>query len=93
MFGRSRLFQLRIRYSADSVNQHRASFAANPFTEKVPSTRPNGKGTGPAPFNLNQGTVGVGGPIRKNKMFIFGDYQLGRQITGQTLTATLPTQA
>ncbi len=72
-------------------NRNKATFAADPFTEKIAGTGSNGKGTGPAPFNLNQGAVSLGGPIKKNKMFIFGDYQLGRQITGQTQTATVPT--
>lgn len=72
-------------------NMNKATFAANPFTEKIPGTGPSGKGFGPAPFNQNQGAFSLGGPIRKNKMFIFGDYQLLRRKEVDTLTATVPT--
>src|SRR5437016_1353088 len=41
--------------------QNSATSAANPFTEKVPGTGPNGKGTGPAPFNENVGGLTLGG--------------------------------
>ena len=74
-------------------NINKATFAANPFTEKIPGTGPNGTGLGPAPFNQNQGAFSVGGPIRKNKMFLFGDYQLLRRSESDTLTATVPTAA
>jgi hypothetical protein len=74
-------------------NLNKATFAADPFTEKIPGTGPKGKGTGPAPFNQNQGGFSLGGPIRKNKMFIFGDYQLLRRRQGATLTATVPNDA
>jgi outer membrane receptor protein involved in Fe transport len=74
-------------------NLNKATFAADPFTEKIPGTGPNGVGTGPAPFNQNQGGFGLGGPIRKNKMFIFGGYQLLRRRQGATLTTTVPNDA
>jgi len=75
------------------TNMNKATFAADPFTEKIPNTGPSGKGTGPAPFNQNQGAFSLGGPIRENKMFIFGDYQFLRRRQGATLTATVPNDA
>jgi hypothetical protein len=75
------------------TNMNKATFAANPFTEKIPGTGPGGKGLGPAPFNQNQGAFSLGGPIRKNKMFIFGDYQLLRRKEADALTATVPVKA
>ncbi|PYU93635.1 MAG: hypothetical protein DMG25_08890 [Acidobacteria bacterium] len=71
------------------TNMNKATFAADPFTEKIPGTGPSGRGTGPAPFNQNQGAFSLGGPMRKNKMFIFGDYQLLRRRQGATLKATV----
>lgn len=74
-------------------NINNATFAADPFTEKIPGTGPEGKGTGPTPFNQNQGAFSLGGPIRKNKMFIFGDYQFLRRALTSSLTATVPVAA
>jgi Carboxypeptidase regulatory-like domain/TonB dependent receptor-like, beta-barrel len=74
-------------------NMNKATFAANPFTEKIAGTGPNGTGLGPAPFNQNQGAFSLGGPIRKNKMFIFGDYQLLRRSESDTITAAVPVAA
>ena len=71
-------------------NRNKATFAANPFTEKIPGTGPQGKGFGVAPFNYNQGGFSLGGPIKKNKMFLFGDYQLARTSQGASLTSTVP---
>jgi hypothetical protein len=74
-------------------NRNKATFAANPFSEKVAGTGPEGKGTGPAPFNWNQAGGSAGGPIKKNKMFIFGDYQLTRTRQGSSSLTTVPTNA
>lgn len=74
-------------------NMNNATFAADPFTEKIPGTGPQGKGTGPTPFNQNQGAFSLGGPIRKNKMFIFGDYQFLRRALSSSLTASVPVPA
>ncbi|HXJ91689.1 MAG TPA: carboxypeptidase regulatory-like domain-containing protein [Terriglobia bacterium] len=79
--------------SAWWTNMNKATFAANPFTEKIAGTGPNGKGLGPAPFNQNQGAFSLGGPIKKNKMFIFGDYQLLRREETDAITATVPVAA
>lgn len=74
-------------------NRNKFSFAADPFTEKIPGTGKDGKGFGPAPFNWNQGGFSLGGPVKKNKMFWFGDYQLTRASQGASLTATVPNNA
>jgi hypothetical protein len=76
--------------SAFWYNRNKATFAADPFAEKVPGTGPDGKGTGPAPFNFNQFGGSFGGPIIKNKMFIFGDYQGNRTRQGAAQLATVP---
>jgi hypothetical protein len=76
--------------SAFWANQNKATFAADPFTEKIAGTGPEGKGVGVAPFNWNEGGGSLGGPIRKNKMFIFADYQFQRQITGAAILTTVP---
>ena len=79
--------------SAYWFNRNKATFAADPFTEKIAGTGKEGKGTGPAPFNYNQGGFSLGGPIKKNRMFFFGDYDLVRQVLGNTLTVTVPNDA
>jgi hypothetical protein len=56
-------------------NRNSDTFAANPYTEKVPGTGPTGKGTGPSPYNENIFGGSLGGPIKKDKVFFFGDYQ------------------
>ena len=72
-------------------NQNSASFAANPYTEKVAGTGTNGKGTGPSPFNQNTFGVSLGGPIKKDTIFFFGDYQGGRTAQSTALLTTIPT--
>ena len=74
-------------------NRNSDTFAANPFTEKIPGTGPNGTGTGVAPFNQNIGGVSLGGPIKRNKMFLFGDYQLLRRISKGNVLQTVPNDA
>ena len=69
------------------------SFAANPFTEKIPGTGPKGTGTGPAPYNENVGGFSAGGAIIKNKLFYFGDYRLNRRILGANYLGTVPNDA
>lgn len=74
-------------------NRNSATFAADPLTEKIPGTGNDGKGTGPAPYNWNQGGFSLGGPIKKNKVFAFGDYQFNRQIQGASIISTVPNTA
>jgi hypothetical protein len=55
--------------------------SANPFTQLNP------------PVRWNQFGGSLGGPIKKNKVFIFGDYQGSRQRNGASLLTTVPTAA
>jgi hypothetical protein len=74
-------------------NRNSDTFAADPLTQKIAGTGPNGMGTGVAPFNWNEGGFSVGGPIKKNKLFVFGDYQLARTLQGASVIATVPNAA
>jgi hypothetical protein len=44
-------------------------------------------------FKQNQFGGTIGGPIKKDKIFFFGDYQGNRQILGQTQSFAVPTTA
>ena len=55
--------------------------SANPFTQLKP------------PIRWNQSGGSLGGPIKKDKLFIFGDYQGSRQRNGASLLTTVPTAA
>lgn len=55
--------------------------SANPFTGLNP------------PVRWNQFGGSLGGPIKKDKLFIFGDYQGSRQRNGSSLLTTVPTPA
>ena len=46
-----------------------------------------------APTNYNQAGFTIGGPITKNKMFFFGDYQYTRDMLGFVFRAVVPTEA
>jgi carboxypeptidase family protein len=56
------------------------TFSRNPFTELA----------GPSPFKWNQFGGSLGGPVRKEKLFFFGDYQGTRQRLGSGLQSTVP---
>ena len=74
-------------------NRNKVTFAADPFTEKLPNTGKDGRGFGPAPFNWNQFGGSLGGPVKQNKMFLFGDYQGTRARQGGQRTTTVPNNA
>ncbi len=44
-------------------------------------------------YKQNQFGGSIGGPIRKNRTFVFGDYEVFRQRQGQTFTNTVPSIA
>jgi outer membrane receptor protein involved in Fe transport len=48
-------------------------------------------GTGKQPFHLNQFGANIGGPIKKDKYFVFGDYQGYRQAQGKIYVYNVPT--
>lgn len=75
------------------MNRNAWSSAANPFTQKIPGTGPQGRGTGVPPYNENIGGIAVGGPIKKNKLFFFTDYRLNRRLLGSSVLATVPNDA
>lgn len=83
----------RVHGSVYAYNQNSALFAADPFTEKIAGTGPEGKGTGVAPYNYNQGGFSLGGPIKKNKIFFFGDFQFTRQASAYQAITTVPNAA
>ena len=56
--------------------------AANPFTE-----------TKASPFNQNIGGIAIGGPIKRNRLFFFGDYRLYRLALNSKIITTVPTTA
>ena len=72
--------------SAFDFERSNSNFARNPFTQ-APA-----KGGVPS-GNWNQFGVTFGGPIRKNKLFAFGDYQGLRSHVGGTSSDRVPTAA
>ena len=69
--------------SAHEFNQVNDLFARNPFTE------PNG----PGHFVYNQFGGTLGGPIKKNKLFLFGYYEGIRVRSGGNILTTVPIPA
>jgi hypothetical protein len=51
----------------------------------------NNNGTAKGELRLNQFGASIGGPIIRNKMFFFGDYEGLRVVQGTVSTATVPT--
>jgi hypothetical protein len=62
-----------------------SNFARNPFKETDPTRVPKG--------NWNQFGGAVGGPVIKNKLFFFADYQGLRSHVGATASDRVPTAA
>ncbi len=46
-----------------------------------------------APLTFNQFGGSLGGPIRKDRMFIFGDYEGYREVEGAVVSGNVPTEA
>ncbi len=69
--------------SVYEYNQNYATFAATPFTGGLPAQ----------PYNWNQAGFSVGGPIKKDQLFFFGDYQLIRLNAQNSVVTTVPTAA
>jgi hypothetical protein len=67
--------------SAHEFNRVNAMFASNPFTEAK---------SGPGHFVYNQFGGTMGGPIIKNKLFIFGYYDGYRVRSGGNVLTTVP---
>ncbi len=51
----------------------------------------NATGQAKPPFRYNQFGAAVGGPVRKDKTFFFGNYELLRRRTGRTFLFSVPT--
>jgi outer membrane receptor protein involved in Fe transport len=65
--------------------------ARDPFTQSQPFFGGNGR---TIPVTIwNQAGGSIGGPIRKNKLFYFGDYQATRRRTGGSRTVWVPSAA
>jgi outer membrane receptor protein involved in Fe transport len=77
--------------SAYDYRRSNANLARNPFTQSPNPATPN-KTDGLIPGGLYSEFGGsVGGPIKKDRAFFFGDYQGQRQRAGTSGTQTVPT--
>ncbi len=74
-------------------NRNSDTFAADPIAEKIAGTGPNGTGLGVAPANFNQWGGSLGGPIVKNKVFLFGATQFNRLRQDSAVLTTVPDAA
>lgn len=69
--------------SVFEFNRNSKFFARDPFTEPIK----------PAFYNWNQFGGSIGGPIKKDKIFFFTDYQGARSALGGSILYTVPTLA
>lgn len=65
--------------------------ARNPFTQSLPIYGTNGRQIPVTQWNQFGGSIG--GPIKKNKLFYFGDYQGTRRNTGGSVLLRVPSLA
>ncbi|MDQ6663750.1 MAG: carboxypeptidase-like regulatory domain-containing protein, partial [Acidobacteriota bacterium] len=65
--------------------------ARNPFTQSIPIFGSNGREIPVTQWNQFGGSIG--GPIKKNKLFYFGDYQGTRRNTGGSVLLRVPSLA
>jgi Carboxypeptidase regulatory-like domain len=65
--------------------------ARNPFTQSLPIFGTNGRTIPVTQWNQFGGAIG--GPIKKNKLFYFGDYQGTRRNTGGSVLLRVPSLA
>lgn len=65
--------------------------ARNPFTQSLPIFGSNGRTIPVTQWNQYGGSIG--GPIKKNKLFYFGDYQGTRRNTGGSVLLRVPSLA
>ena len=79
--------------SAFLFRRNDLTMARQPFSQSQPLPYPNTDPKKFIPDTLwNQFGGSLGGPIRKNKTFIFGDYQGTRRKNGGSVLTTVPTE-
>jgi carboxypeptidase family protein/TonB-dependent receptor-like protein len=77
--------------SAFDYRQSNANLARDPFSQNPPPGTNNKSGLIPSGLRSQFGGS-IGGPIKKDKAFFFGDYQGLRQKVGTSASMTVPSQ-